>query len=120
MDGPSFNGTFVDGDRVHDRYPLQDAQVIRVGGTVLLYREGGDRSSRIARMSGSTSAAVVRAAAQVTQHERELLQALAGGIELGRAEEMALLYRRFDVADLPPERRHEVLLRRARALRLLA
>ncbi len=40
VDQGSRNGSFVDGEQVRDRHRLHDAQVIRLGGTVLVYRAG--------------------------------------------------------------------------------
>jgi pSer/pThr/pTyr-binding forkhead associated (FHA) protein len=117
-EGRSRNGTFVDGERVSGRYTLQDAQVIRVGNTVLLYRSTGAATRLPARGSVVTAAARVRSAAEVGPDERALLTALNRG-EVGESAELAALRRRFDVQSLPPGERDVVLLQRARALRLL-
>ncbi|MGQ0778715.1 MAG: BTAD domain-containing putative transcriptional regulator [Pseudonocardiales bacterium] len=49
-EGRSRNGSYVNGERVDTRYPLCDADVVRLGTTVLLYRAptsgGGNNISR--------------------------------------------------------------------------
>jgi DNA-binding SARP family transcriptional activator len=121
-EGLSRNGSFVDGEPVHGRHRLQDAQVIRLGGTVLLYRSAGGSSLRTAPGSAVTSIARVRSASQLPPGERAALEALAAGTlcdDPADAADLDALRHRFDVADLPPDERDDVLLERARALRLL-
>jgi DNA-binding SARP family transcriptional activator len=113
-DGVSRNGSFVDGERVLGRRRLQDAQILRLGRTVLLYRtSGAPTSRRPAPAFGSTVDAPQQAAAQLTGHERALLSALAAG---RRAAGVEVLWRRFDVEDLPEPERAAMVLRLARAI----
>jgi hypothetical protein len=96
--------------------------VIRLGGTVLLYRSAGGSSLRTAPGSAVTSIARVRSASQLPPGERAALEALAAGTlrdDPADAADLDALRHRFDVADLPPDERDDVLLERARALRLL-
>jgi predicted component of type VI protein secretion system len=113
VDDGSRNGSFVDGERVLGRRRLQDAQIIRLGRTVLLYRTSGVPATRPAPALGATVDAPHEATAQLTAHERELLTALAAG---RRPAGVEVLWRRFDVGDLPEPARAAVVLRLARAL----
>ena len=121
VDDGSRNGSFVDGERVSGRRDLQDAQVIRLGGTVMVYRASGGPAPRPVPDSAVTSDAWVRSASQVAPDERALLRALADG-SLPAAPDAELqarldaLRRRFGVSTLPVAQRDEALVRRARAL----
>lgn len=122
-DGISRNGSFVDGEQVHGRHRLQDAQVIRLGGTVLLYRSSGaPAGAPLAAGSGITADARIRSANQLTSDERELLHRVAGGPhfvpgdDADLASRLDALRRRFDVLDLPAAERDAALVRRARAI----
>lgn len=115
----SRNGSFVDGERVRGRHRLQDAQVIRLGGTVLLFRSSGALVLRTGAGSGITADARVRTAAELEPDERALLGALATGEIVDdhrNADRLDALRRRFDVADIPLGERDEVMLQRARAI----
>jgi DNA-binding SARP family transcriptional activator len=119
-EGLSRNGSFVDGELVRGRRQLSDAQVIRLGGTVLLYRSGGGASLPSAPGSAVTSTARVRSASQLEPSELALLRALAAGAAVaGNSAELDSLRRRFDVQNLPPGERDVVLLQRARAVRAI-
>jgi DNA-binding SARP family transcriptional activator len=111
-DGVSRNGSFVDGERVRVRRRLQDAQILRMGRTVLLYRTSGAPVARPAPALGATVDAPHEAANQLTEHERGLLTALAAGRPAAGVE---VLWRRFDVEDLPEAQRAAMVLRLARA-----
>jgi DNA-binding SARP family transcriptional activator len=113
VDDGSRNGSFLDGEPVLGRRRLQDAQIIRLGRTVLLYRASGGPATRPAPALGATVDAPHEAAAQLSAHERELLTALAAG---HRPAGVEVLWRRFDVGDLPEDGRAAVVLRLARAL----
>jgi DNA-binding SARP family transcriptional activator len=112
-DGISRNGSFVDGERVLGRRRLQDAQILRLGRTVLLYRTSGVPAQRPAPALGATVDAPSEASTRLTAHERELLAALATG---RRPAGVEVLWRRFDVEDLPEAERAAVVLRLARAV----
>ncbi len=112
-DGASRNGSFVDGERVHGRRLLQDAQILRLGATVLLYRTSGVPAPRPGPALGATVDAPLRAASQLSPDERALLAGLAEG---RRGAGVEGLWRRFDVEDLPEPERDAMVLRLARAI----
>ncbi len=113
-DGLSRNGSFVDGERVHGLRPLSDAQMLRFGRTVVVYRVTGAPGRPVQVTSGITRDASIRSAAQLDPREQLLLEALARGEPAG--DGLALLYHRFGVAGLPAEQRDGELVRRARAV----
>lgn len=119
----SRNGSFVDGERVRGRRRLQDAQMIRLGGTILLFRTSGALPTATGVGSDITADARVRAAAELSPEERALLDALASGTDTEdhhNADRLDALRRRFDVVGLPLSERDEVMLRRARAIGALS
>lgn len=120
-DGLSRNGSFVDGERVHGRRPLSDAQVLRFGRTVIVYRVTGAPGSPVEATSGVTRDASIRSASQLEPPERAVLEALARGepVTADAAADLTLLHHRFGVADLPAGARDAELLRRARAIGVL-
>jgi hypothetical protein len=70
-DGISRNGTFVNGDRATTRVRLQDGDAVRVGGTLIVFRDPGDRSGAM------TAAADLAVAPQaLTEMQRKVLIAL--------------------------------------------
>jgi DNA-binding SARP family transcriptional activator len=113
-DGISRNGSFVDGELVRRRRRLQDAQIIRLGATVLLYRSTGVPEARRPDPTlGVTLDAPMRLVSQLTPGDRDLLTALAAG-RRGRGVED--LWRRLGVEDLPEPDRVATALRLARAI----
>jgi FHA domain len=70
-DGVSRNGTFVAGERVSGRRRLQDGDVVRVGGTSVLFRWPGGRATLTTRLSDQLDVA-----ASVTPAQRRVLIAL--------------------------------------------
>ncbi|MCO1654077.1 BTAD domain-containing putative transcriptional regulator [Pseudonocardia humida] len=112
-DGVSRNGSYVDGERVRRRHRLQDAQILRLGHTVLIYRTSGEPASRPDPEHGVTVDAQARAAAGLSAHERELLAGLAAG---RRGPGVEALWRRFAVEDLPDGERDAMVLRMARGI----
>jgi pSer/pThr/pTyr-binding forkhead associated (FHA) protein len=70
-DGVSRNGTFVVGERVNGRRRLQDGDVIRIGGTTIVFRQPGPRVSLTTRISSQLDLT-----ASVTDAQRRVLVAL--------------------------------------------
>jgi SARP family transcriptional regulator, regulator of embCAB operon len=110
-DGLSRNGSFVDGERVLQRRRLQDAQILRLGRTVLIYRTSGEPAPRPDPAVGVTLDARDGPAARLSPTERALLTGLAAG---RRGPGVEVLWRRFEVEDLPDAERDAVVLRLAR------
>ncbi|WP_214401380.1 BTAD domain-containing putative transcriptional regulator [Pseudonocardia lacus] len=115
-DGVSRNGTYVDGERVRQRHRLQDAQILRLGRTVLIYRTSGEPASRPDPEYGVTVDAQARAAVALSAREHDLLAGLAAG---RRDPGVEALWRRFAVEDLPDAERDGMVLRLARRLGVL-
>ena len=70
-DGLSRNGTRVGRERVLGRQRLRDGDVIRVGGTAIVFRQPGTRGVVTTRLSGQSEVA-----AHVTDAQRRVLVAL--------------------------------------------
>jgi pSer/pThr/pTyr-binding forkhead associated (FHA) protein len=70
-DGVSRNGTFVAGERINGRRRLQDGDVIRLGGTIVIFMKPGGRVSLTTRISDQRDIA-----ASVTEAQRRVLVAL--------------------------------------------
>jgi pSer/pThr/pTyr-binding forkhead associated (FHA) protein len=70
-DGVSRNGTFVAGERVTGRRRLHDGDLVRIGGTVVVFRRPGGRSTLTTRLSERGDVA-----ASVTDAQRRVLLAL--------------------------------------------
>jgi hypothetical protein len=70
-DGVSRNGTFVAGERINGRRRLQDGDVIRLGGTTVVFRQPGGRVVLTTRISDQRDLA-----ASVTEAQRRVLVAL--------------------------------------------
>lgn len=70
-DGVSRNGTFVVGERVNGRRRLQDGDVIRLGGTAIVFRQPGRRVALTTRVSDQ-----IDLAGSVTEAQRRVLVAL--------------------------------------------
>jgi pSer/pThr/pTyr-binding forkhead associated (FHA) protein len=70
-DGVSRNGTFVTGQRVTGRRRLHDGDVVRVGGTAIVFRRAGGPSALTTGLSEQRDVA-----ASVTEAQRRVLLAL--------------------------------------------
>jgi pSer/pThr/pTyr-binding forkhead associated (FHA) protein len=70
-DGVSRNGTFVAGERVSGRRRLNDADVVRLGGTAVVFRRPGGAATLTTRLSDERDLA-----ASVTDAQRRVLVAL--------------------------------------------
>jgi pSer/pThr/pTyr-binding forkhead associated (FHA) protein len=129
-DGLSRNGTFVNGERVTGRRRLRDGDVLRVGATALTFRTaaGGETGETVV-------AADAPAPASLSDAQRRVLVALcrpfrdesaysAAPTNQAIAEELFLsvdavkthlraLFAKFEVEDLPQNRKRLELVRRA-------
>jgi predicted component of type VI protein secretion system len=128
-DGLSRNGSFANGERVHGRLRLRDGDLLRFGRTVVLFRQ--PRSMRdVTRITpeGLTTASL-------SAQQRKVLIALCRPFKEGRAfatpatnqqiaDELFLtvdtvklhlraLFDKFDVAELPQNKKRIALVRRA-------
>ena len=129
-DGLSRNGSYVNGDRVHGRRRLRDGDMLRFGNTVVQYREpvaeGGD---------STVAASDLLTSASLSDAQRRVLTALCRPFKDGSefatpatnqqiAEELFLsvdavkthlrsLFAKFDVEDLPQNRKRLALAERA-------
>jgi pSer/pThr/pTyr-binding forkhead associated (FHA) protein len=128
-DGLSTNGTFVDGERVAGRRRLRDRELVRVGETLLLFRQPGAEATR-----GETAMAA-ESAPELTATQRKVLVALCRPLSSGSAvaapatnkaiaDELYLsveavkahlraLFERFEVGDLPQNQKRVALAERA-------
>jgi predicted component of type VI protein secretion system len=70
-DGLSSNGSYVNGERVSGRRRLHDGDVLRFGGTDVLYRRPGSANS-----SSTAMASAIRPVAQLSDTQRRVLVAL--------------------------------------------
>jgi pSer/pThr/pTyr-binding forkhead associated (FHA) protein len=70
-DGVSRNGTFVAGERVSGRRRLEDGDIVRVGGTPVVFRRPGGRTTLTTRLSDQR-----HMAGSVTDAQRRVLVAL--------------------------------------------
>jgi len=70
-DGVSRNGTFVAEERVAGRRRLRDGDVVRLGGTAVVFRQPGSRATLTTRLSDHRDLA-----ASVTDAQRRVLVAL--------------------------------------------
>jgi pSer/pThr/pTyr-binding forkhead associated (FHA) protein len=126
-DGVSRNGTFVAGERVVGRRRLQDTDVIRVGGTPVVFRMPGVRATKTTRLSDQRDLA-----ASVTDAQRRVLVALCrpfkGGASYATpatnpqiASELVLtvaavkthlraVFKTFGIDDLPPQEKRQQLV----------
>jgi len=117
-DGLSRNGTFVNGDRVTGRRRLRDGDVLRLGGTEILFRSPGEKDL------AQTSVAIdVPPAASLSEAQRRVLVALCrpykegGGYATPATNQqiagelflsvdavkghLRVLFAKFDLEDLP-------------------
>lgn len=129
-DGLSRNGTFVNGERVVGRRRLRERDELRLGTTVVVFR-----SPAAARRQSTAYAAEVQSAPQLSPAQHRVLVALSRPYRSGDAyarpatnqqiaDELHLsveaikthlrsLFEKFDVDDLPQNRKRAQLARRA-------
>jgi len=129
-DGLSRNGSYVNGERVHGRRRLRDGDMLRFGRTVVLFRNPGTAGRDVTRVAekGLTSA-------DLSPQQRKVLVALCrpfrDGIVFATpptnqqiADELFLsveavklhlraLFEKFDVGDLPQNKKRLALVQRA-------
>ena len=129
-DGLSRNGSYVNGERVHGRRRLRDGDMLRFGNTVVQYREP------VAEVGDSTVAATgILTSASLSDAQRRVLLALCRPFKDGSefatpatnqqiADELFLsveavkthlrtLFAKFEVEDLPQNRKRLALVERA-------
>ncbi len=129
-DGLSRNGSFVNGERVHGRRHLRDADAIRFGRTAVVYRRPGEGTPE-----ATAIATDVPAAATISPAQRRVLLALCrpykdgGGFatpatnqEIGAElhlsvdavkTHMRALFEKLGVGDLPQNQKRVALVERA-------
>lgn len=131
-DDLSRNGTFVNGHRVRGRRRLDDRDVVRVGATHILFRNPSAKAGETSPVSGQAEVAAI------TPGQRRVLVALCrpfldsaelgvsppSNSELGKSldvsteavrSQLKLLFKLFEVPDLPQNRKRAELARRALA-----
>ena len=128
-DGLSRNGTWVEGARLHGQHTLRDGETVRVGETVIGFRDPQPQAVP------ATIAVSTVAAPAVTEAQRRVLVALcrplAGGEEVPAANEeiaaelvlslaavkshLRLLFDRFGLHNVPQNHKRLVLAQRALA-----
>jgi pSer/pThr/pTyr-binding forkhead associated (FHA) protein len=129
-DGLSRNGTFVNGERVSGRRRLRDGDSLRLGATLVTFRDPSKGDTGETRLAGDAPAG-----AKVSDAQRRVLVALcrpfAGGSPYATpatnqriAEELFLsvdavkthmraLFDKFDVGDVPQNKKRAQLVERA-------
>jgi pSer/pThr/pTyr-binding forkhead associated (FHA) protein len=129
-DGLSRNGTFVDGERVAGRRRLRERDLLRVGATLILFRQPGAEDTR-----GETEMAVAGGAPDLTPTQRKVLIALCRPLAEGSAvaapatnsaiagelylsvdavkAHLRALFDRFEIADLAQNQKRIALADRA-------
>jgi pSer/pThr/pTyr-binding forkhead associated (FHA) protein len=70
-DGLSLNGSFVNGEPIRGKRRLRDGDALRVGETVLVFRDPSERESKATAPSGD-----VREAVHLTESQKRVLSAL--------------------------------------------
>jgi pSer/pThr/pTyr-binding forkhead associated (FHA) protein len=127
-EGLSRNGSFVNGERLHGRRRLRDGDAIRVGHTLLVFRAGtrGDaRTTTVTpdlappKLSDAQRRVLAVLCAQGREgaftgppSNREIAAELVLSVETVKTH-MRALFERFDVGDLPQNRKRLELVRRA-------
>jgi FHA domain/Bacterial regulatory proteins, luxR family len=129
-DGLSRNGSFVNGERVNGRRMLRDGDMLRFGRTVVLYRAPATQTWLTTMIGGDALTA-----ATLSETQRKVLIALCRPFAAGDnhatpatnqeiADELFLsvqavkahlrvLFEKFDVEDLPQNRKRAALVERA-------
>ena len=72
-DGLSLNGSFINGEPVRGKRRLRDGDALRVGETVLVFRDPSQRESK-----ATTPSDEVRETAHLTEAQKRVLAALCG------------------------------------------
>ena len=126
-DGLSRNGTFLGGRRLHGRRRLRDGDAIMVGRTTLVFvaQPGGAGTTLTTRYGGPPPVSPAQrrvlealcAAVRDDRHalpasNREIADRLVLSVETVKSHLQAL-FDHFGVADLPPTRKRNELVRRA-------
>jgi pSer/pThr/pTyr-binding forkhead associated (FHA) protein len=129
-DGLSRNGSFVNGERVHGRRRLRDGDMLRLGRTVVLFRNPETAARDVTRFAEK-----VLTSAELSAQQRKVLVALCRPFRDGSvfatpptnqqiADELFLsvdavkvhlraLFQKFDVGDLPQNQKRLALVQRA-------
>ncbi len=129
-DGLSLNGSSVNGTVVHGRRRLHDGDTLRLGNTVLLFRDPGEADGRTTTPAGSEERAVT-----LTETQRRVLIALCRPFKDSTAfvapatneqiaaevflsvdavkKHLRALYEKFGVASLPQYEKRARLIERA-------
>jgi pSer/pThr/pTyr-binding forkhead associated (FHA) protein len=127
----SRNGTFVNGARLHGRRRLNDHDLIRFGATEVLFRDPSGTADETAPASTRAEIANVSGAqhrvlaslcrpladpreAGVAPSNREIADELVVSVEAVRSH-MKVLFKLFEVPDLPQNRKRAELAKRALA-----
>jgi hypothetical protein len=136
-DDLSRNGTFVNGARVRGRRRLEDRDVLRFGATSVLYRHPEAEAGETPRVSGPAAVAAVTPGQRrvlvglcrplldavepgaTPPSNAELATALGVSTEAVRSH-LKLLFRIFEIPDLPQNRKRAELARRALASGVVA
>jgi pSer/pThr/pTyr-binding forkhead associated (FHA) protein len=125
-DGLSHNGTFVNGERVHGRRRLRDADRLRIGDVGILFqvleRRSGDSTLKVGSSGPATiSDAQRRVLVALCRPYREgavfaappsnaqIAEELVLGVDTVKAH-MKALYDRFQVGDLPHQQKRARLV----------
>jgi pSer/pThr/pTyr-binding forkhead associated (FHA) protein len=127
-DGRSRNGTFVNGQRVHGRRRLRDGDVLRVGRTLVIFREPSGRESLRTLPSDESAAPQVTAAQRrvllavcrpfgrsafaAPASTKQIADELVIGVETVKTH-LRALFEAFGVEELPQNQKRAELARRA-------
>jgi pSer/pThr/pTyr-binding forkhead associated (FHA) protein len=128
--GLSLNGTFVNAEPVHGHRRLNDGDALRLGSTVIVFRNPGDRESRV-----TTPSADLRKVVELTDSQRRVLVALCRPFKDSAAfvtpppneqianelflsvdavkKHMRALFEKFEVQHLPQNEKRARLVERA-------
>jgi pSer/pThr/pTyr-binding forkhead associated (FHA) protein len=128
--GLSLNGTFVNGEPVRAHRRLHDGDALRLGSTVIVFRNPGDRESRV-----TTPSAELRKVVELTDSQRRVLVALCRPFKDSAAfvtpppneqiagelflsvdavkKHMRSLFEKFEVQHLPQNEKRARLVERA-------
>jgi len=128
--GLSLNGSFVNGEPLRGHRRLHDGDAIRLGLTAIVFRDPGDRESRV-----TTPSADLRKVVQLTEAQRRVLVALCRPFKDSAAfvtpppndqiagelflsvdavkKHMRALFEKFEVQHLPQNEKRARLVERA-------
>lgn len=128
----SRNGTFVNGQRLRGRRRLNDRDLLRFGGTAVLFRDPASEAGETPRVASHEAVAGItpgqrrvlvalcrpfldaREPGATPPSNSELAQALGVSTEAVRSH-LKALFRTFELPDLPQNRKRAELARRALA-----